>query len=597
MAIGTGHRRLGVLAALAALVGLITGGAAWILLHLIALLTNLALLHRFDWSAPHLEDLDPSPMLPVAAVAGALLISLLSRWAPAIKGHGIPEAMEAVLTRQSRVNPRTAVAKPVSIAISIGTGGPFGAEGPIIVTGGAIGSLLGQLLPVTPSERKILLGCGAAGGTAAIFGAPLAAVVLAIELLLFEFSARAIVPLVVASSVAGGVHVALFGPEPLFRVEGHDFSGLSQLWLFALLGVACGLLAVVICRGLFAIEGLYRRLPIGDFWHPLIGALGFATVGLVVPRALGTGYDTIQDTLSGRLALGALALVFFGKLLAWWIALASGTSGSVLAPLILIGGAFGAMFGHAANALLPGMDVSIGAMALTAMAATFGASIGASFTAIVFAFELTRDYEAILPLMLAAVLAELVASALLEHNLMTEKLARQGHAVPRGYEPDVLRHTPVSAAMTSPPDSLRTTVTIAEARRRVAAGIHRAYPLLADDGACAGIVTRGDLLATSAPGDAPVTTAASTDVVTITSSDSVLDALQRLVDENVDQLPVVDEGELVGICTRTDVLRARGRYLAADQHEPDWIPPWPRRRQRRTTAQSLRSRRRFRARH
>jgi CIC family chloride channel protein len=498
----------------------------------------------------------------------------MARWAPAIKGHGIPEAMEAVLTRQSRVNPRTALAKPLSIAVSIGTGGPFGAEGPIIVTGGALGSLLGQVLPVTPSERKILLGCGAAAGTAAIFGAPIAAVVLAIELLLFEFSARAIVPLVVASSVAGGVHVALFGPEPLFQVEGHDFSGLSQLWLFAILGVACGLLAVVLCRGLFAVEALYRRLPISEFWHPLIGALGFALVGLVVPRALGTGYATIQDTLSDRLALGALALVLGGKLLAWWLALGSGTSGGTLAPIILIGGAFGAIFGSVADDLLPGIDVSVGAMALAAMAALFGASIGASFTAIVFAFELTRDYEAILPLMLTTVVADPVASALLEHNLMTEKLTRQGVSVPRGYQPDVLRHTPVRAAMTSPPDTLRSDVTIAQARQHIAAGTHHAYPLVTPDGTCAGIVTRGDLLADDLPDTDPVIRAASRDVVTVTPDDSMLDALERLVDEDVDQLPVVEQGTVVGICTRTDVLRARSRHLAQERHRSPWTPPW-----------------------
>jgi chloride channel protein, CIC family len=576
------HGRLGVLAALAALVGLVVGGVAWLLVRLIGGLTNLALLHRVGWSLPPLEDLEPSAWLPAVAVGGALVVSLLARWAPAIRGHGIPEAMEAVLTRQSRVNPRTAVAKPISIAVSIGTGGPFGAEGPIIVTGGALGSLLGQVVPVTPSERKILLGCGAAAGTAAIFGAPLAAVVLAFELLLFEFSTRVIVPLVVAASVAGGAHVALFGPEPLFRVKGHDFSGLGQLWLFALLGLGCGLLAVVLCRGLFVVEALYRRLPIGQFWHPAIGALGFAAVGLVVPRALGTGYPTIQDTLADRLALGTLALVLGAKLVAWWLALGSGTSGSTLAPIILVGGAFGALFGNVADRLLPGIDVSVGAMALVAMAALFGASVGASFTAIVFAFELTRDYEAILPLMLATVVADLVASALLDHNLMTEKLARQGVPVPRGYEPDVLRHTLVAGAMTSPADTLPSDVTVAEARRHIAGGTHHAYPLVSADGGCAGIVTRGDLLADAASDDVAVTTVASRDVVTVGPGDSMLDALERLIDEEVDQLPVVDGGRLVGICTRTDVLRARSRHLTVDtlDRQPPWTPPWPGRRRR-----------------
>lgn len=574
MRLRSSHRRLGLLAVLAAFIGLAAGAVAWLLAKLIGGLTNLALLRRLDWSIPSLTELEPSPWVPLVAVGGALVVSLLAKWAPAIKGHGIPEAMEAVLTRQSRVSPRTAVAKPVSIVISIGTGAPFGAEGPIIVTGGALGSLIGQLLPVTPSERKILLGCGAAGGTAAIFGAPIAAVVLAIELLLFEFSTRAIVPLVVASSVAGGVHVALFGSRPLFRVEGHDFSGLGQLWLFALLGLACGLLAVVLCRGLFAVEALYRRLPIGDFWRPLIGALGFALVGLAVPRALGTGYASIQDTLSDRLALGTLTVLLVGKLVAWWLALGSGTSGSTLAPILLIGGAFGAIFGEIVNGL-PAVEVSIGATALVAMAATFGASIGASFTAIVFAFELTRDYQAILPLMLATVLADLVAAAFLEHNLMTEKLSRQGVPVPRGYEPDVLRHTPVSSAMTSPADTLRSDITVAEARRHIAAGTHRAYPLVEADGSCVGIITRGDLLGDDVPDDEPVGRLASADVVTVSPDDSMLDVLERLVDEGVDQVPVVHDGRLVGVCTRTDVLRARGLHLAQERAQTRWGPQWP----------------------
>lgn len=554
-----------MLVVLAVVVGLASTGAAWVLLKLIGGITNLALFHRLSWSHTDLADLEPSGWLPVAAVTGAVVVTLLARWAPNIRGHGIPEAMEAVLVRQSRVNPRTAVGKPLSIAVSLGTGAPFGAEGPIIVTGGALGSILGQLLPLTPSERKILLGCGAAGGTAAIFGAPIAAVVLAIELLLFEFSARAIVPLLVASSVAGGARVALFGSQPLFRVEHHEFSGLGELWIFVVLGAVCGLLAVVICRGLFRVEALYRRLPFGEAWHPLLGAAGFALIGLAVPRVLGTGYGTIQDVLSERLALGTLAVVCVGKLVAWWVALGSGTSGSLLAPTLLVGGSFGALVGTLIDDLVPSLEISVAAVALVAMAATFGATTGARLTAIVFAFELTRDYNAILPLMLATVVAELVASPLLEQNLLTEKLARKGISVPRGYEPDVLRHTPVRAAMTAPADTLSAGASIAQARRQIAAGAHRAYPLVDEDSKCVGIVTRGDLLSEELPESEPVTRVASADVVTISPDSTMLDALSRLADEGVDQLPVVDSGRLVGICTRTDVLRVRSRHLAQER--------------------------------
>ncbi|MEA2685811.1 MAG: hypothetical protein QOE93_1006, partial [Actinomycetota bacterium] len=280
-------RRTAFLAALAVLLGLVGGAAAWILLHLIALITNAAVFGHPGFQAADYAHLHPSPRLVVVAVLGALAVSVLALWSPVIRGHGIPEAMEAVLTRQSRIAPRTAIAKPLSAAIAIGTSAPFGAEGPVIVTGGALGSLLGQVVPVSPSERKILLACGAAAGMAATFGAPLAAVILAVELLLFEFSARALVPLVVATSVAAGVHSALYGSGPLFSVPAHDFGGLPGLPAFVLMGVACGLLAVVVTRGLTMIEGLYDRLPVRPFWHPAIGAVAFSTVAIASPRALG----------------------------------------------------------------------------------------------------------------------------------------------------------------------------------------------------------------------------------------------------------------------------------------------------------------------
>src|SRR5205807_4934165 len=249
-------RRLLLLSVLAAVIGSLAGLAAYALIHLIALLTNMALFGRVGWKLPSFRTLDPSPRLVIAPVIGALAVAGLAKWSPIIRGHGIPEAMEAVLEKQSRIALRTAIAKPLSAAIAIGTGGPFGAEGPIIVTGGSLGSLVGQLLHVSPSERKILLASGAAAGMAATFGAPIAAVALAFELLLFEFSTRSLIPLVVASSVAGGVHVLVFGSGPLFAVPAHHFAGLAQLPLYIPLGLACGLLATVIVKGVFALEEL-----------------------------------------------------------------------------------------------------------------------------------------------------------------------------------------------------------------------------------------------------------------------------------------------------------------------------------------------------
>lgn len=572
----TSPRRLLLLSCLAALLGFLGGGAAWLLLRLIGLLTNLALFHRLAWELPSFRDLHPSAGLVAVALAGGLAVALLALWSPVIKGHGIPEAMEAILVRQSRISPRAALAKPLSAAIAIGTGGPFGAEGPIIVTGGALGSLIGQVLEVSPAERKILLACGAAAGMSATFGAPLASVVLAVELLLFELSTRSFVPLVVAASVAAGMHSALFGSRALFVVPAHDFAGLGLLPWFLAVGAVCGLLAVVVARGLFAVERIFRRLPVPELWHPMIGAAGFAAVGLLAPRVLGVGYDVIGDVLNDRLAVGTVALLAVAKLVAWWIALGSGTSGGTLAPLLLIGGSFGSLVGVAARAVDPALTLSPGAFALVGMAATFGASTRATFTAILFVLELTHDYEVILPLMLSAVVADLVAATWLHESLMTEKLARRGLRVESDLVVDALAASRVQEVMSTPVEALAVSATLGEARRLLASGRHSAYPLIDEEWRCRGIVTRGDLLAATATDDRLVVEVAQPDVVTVGPDDSVLEALRRLLSEGVEHLPVVDEGRLVGICTRTDVLRARGRHLALEQSQPGWS--WRRRR-------------------
>lgn len=552
--------------------GLAASGGAFVLVKLIGLITNLALLHRWGWELPPSRSIPAGPALLPVAMAGGLVVSLLARWAPTIRGHGIPEAMEAILTKQSRISPRTAVAKPVSAAVAIGTGGPFGAEGPIIVTGGALGSLLGQVLPCSPAERKVLLCAGAGAGMAATFGAPLAAVVLAVELLLFELSLRALIPLIVATSIAGGMHSWMFEQGPLFAVPAHDFIGLRSMPAFAVLGLACGVLAAVVGKGLFVVEAGFRRLPLDDLWHPVLGAAGFALVGMVVPGALGVGYDEIGDVLGGHLALGTMAALLVAKLLAWWLALGSGTSGGTLAPLLLVGGSFGALFGHAALQVLPGPQPSISAFGMVAMAATFAAATRTPFTSIVFVFELTRDYDAVLPLMGATALAVVVARLLLHESLMTEKLERRGLTVDNTYEADPTRMTPVEAVMSAPVDTIPAGADVEAARRIVAEGAHSGYPVVDDEGRCVGMLTRTDVLAgTAVPAGAPVLDLASTDIVAVAPDAPVRHALGLMVTEEVEHLPVVREGRLVGMCTRTDVLRARAALDAQEQPDPGWV--------------------------
>ncbi|MEE9415596.1 MAG: chloride channel protein [Acidimicrobiales bacterium] len=574
-------RRLLFLVSLAAVVGAAAGGAAYLLVRTISLITHIALLGEWGWGEiPIISTLEPSPRLPIAAAIGALLVATIARFAPIIRGHGIPEAMEAVLRRQSRIAPRTAIAKPLSAAIAIGTGGPFGAEGPIIVTGGAIGSLVGQILRVTPSERKILLASGAAAGMAATFGAPLASLLLAIELLLFELSMRALIPLVVAVSIAGGIHSAVFGTGPLFTVPRHDYAGLSVLPIYVILGLASGVVAVVIAKGLFAAERSFRSLKLPIFWHPLIGSLVFAGIGLLVPRSLGVGYNVVDDVLAGELALATLATVLVAKMVAWWVALGSGTSGGTLAPVLLMGASFGGLFGAIALEISPGLGISQGAFAVVAMAAIFGAASRAPFTAIVFVFELTRDFEVMLPLMLATVMAALVFTALSNESLYTEKLSRRGIQVGGELVADSLRTTAVVDVMNRVVDTIDESETVGDVTDRITRGDRGAFPIVDDDGKCVGIVTRSDLLSQDLPLDAPVKEISSADVVSIGPNASLVDAMHRMANEGVTHLPVLEDGLLVGMCTRADIVRSRSGELALERLETGWLAPVLQRRDR-----------------
>ncbi|MEX2424632.1 MAG: chloride channel protein [Acidimicrobiia bacterium] len=568
----TSPSRISYLSLLGLFLGMVTGGAAWVLIKLIAVITNVTLFGEIAFELPSMNDLEPSPRIVLVAVIGALAIALLARWSPIIKGHGIPEAMESVLHRQSRVAPRTAIAKPLSSAIAIGTGGPFGAEGPIIVTGGSLGSLLGQLLHVTPSERKILLACGAAGGMAATFGAPIASIVLATELLLFEFSTRAFIPTAVSAAVAGGIHTALFGDGPLFTVPDHGFAGLADLPLFVPLGILCGLLAVVISKGLFLFEAGFRRLPVPEFWHPVIGAVGFGVVGMAVPQVLGVGYDQIDAVLAGTMTLGALTTLGGAKLLAWWIALGSGTSGGTLAPVLLVSGAFGAVIGELTMAVVPDSGLSTGAFALVAMAATFGAATRATLTSIVFVFELTRDFDAILPLILASVLADLVGAWLLPHTLMTEKLHRRGYRVQTDLQADISGNTLVGEVMTTDVVTIAADATAEDAAHIVGTTGHNVLPVIDQNGHLTGVVARSDLMSGDGLLVGPIATLAQVDVVTVTRDTTVGEASRIMMAEGVDHLPVVEQGTLlVGMCTRTDILKASRLALAAESPEAGWL--------------------------
>jgi len=455
---------------LSALVGLVAGCIAFLLYKLIGLFTNLAFYGRFsfDFVSPRFHHLGPWVIL--IPVLGGIAIGFMAKYgSPKIKGHGIPEAMEAVLVNRSKIQPRVAILKPISAAIAIGTGGPFGAEGPIIQTGGAIGSLIGQVMHTTASERKVLLACGAAAGMSATFDTPIAGVILAIELLLFEFKSRSFIPLVIASTLAAAIHMQLLGAGPMFSVAAMDFGIPHVLPFYAFLGVICGLAAVGFTRILYWVEDLFEKLPIDELWWPAIGALGLGVIGYFVPRVLGVGYDTIGDILNGNLALKILLVVMIAKSAALVISLGSGTSGGLLAPMFMSSAAMGGALAIGLNHVFPSAHISAGAFALVAMGAVFGAASRATFSFIIFAFEITRDYNSVLPLMLVSVIADGIAMLLMpKASIMTEKLARRGLRIHQDYEADVLQQVSVAETMDRDIPLVRADMRVGELADRIA---------------------------------------------------------------------------------------------------------------------------------
>ncbi len=482
-----------LIAIMAAGIGLLAGGVAFLLYRLIGLFTNLAFYGRFssDFISPLHNHLGLW-VIPIPVIGG-LIVGFMAKYGSSkIKGHGIPEAMEAVLVNRSRIQPRVAILKPISAAIAIGTGGPFGAEGPIIQTGGALGSLVGQVFHTTAAERKVLLACGAAAGMSATFNTPIAGVILAIELLLFEFKSRSFIPLVVASTLATAVHMRLLGTGPMFTVSAMDFGIPRALPFYLLLGVICGLAAVGFSKALYWTEDQFEKLPVDELWWPAIGALGLGIIGYFVPRVLGVGYDTISDILNGSLALKVLLVVMLAKAVALVISLGSGTSGGLLAPMFMSSAALGGMFALGINNIFAGTNLSAGAFALVAMGAVFGAASRATFTFIIFAFEITRDYNAVLPLMLVSVIADGVAMLLQPgSSIMTEKLARRGLRIHQDYEADVLQQVKVAETMDREAPTLPAGMRVGELAERIARNDpevcrHHGMVIVDDSGSLAG---------------------------------------------------------------------------------------------------------------
>lgn len=420
----------------AILIGIIAKG----LVLLIDWITNLAFYHRFSFhpASPAANTL--GWWVIWVPVAGSILVGLIARFgSAAIRGHGIPEAMEKIILHESKIPPRLTFLKPLSSAISIGTGGPFGAEGPIIATGGAFGSLTGQIMRISASERKIILTAGACAGMAAIFGTPVASVMLAIELLLFEYSPKSIIPVALACTTGAAMHFILFDNRPVFAMAAINAPSGYALLTYILMGVLIGVAASLISKSVYWVEDQFEKLPVHWMWWPAIGALAVGVTGYYAPNTMGVGYGNIVDLLKGNLTVSALCALSFLKYISWVISLGSGTSGGTLAPLFTIGGALGALLGMGIVSLFPGAQITIASAALIGMASMFAGASRAILTSIIFALETTGQVQGLLPLLGACTAAYLVSFIFLKGSIMTEKIQRRGVRTPQSYEPDILQ--------------------------------------------------------------------------------------------------------------------------------------------------------------
>jgi chloride channel protein, CIC family len=455
----TVDRRVWLLSCVSIGIGVCATALAVLLLRCIALSTNLFYYHRFS-----IATISPagSPLgywMIVVPVIGGLIVGLMARFgSDKIRGHGIPEAIEAILIHRARVDPKIAILKPVSAAIAIGSGGPFGAEGPIIMTGGAAGSLIGQWMHVTDAERTTLLVAGAAAGMSATFATPVAAILLAVELLLFEWRPRSLVPVAMASATAGLLRVYWLGAGPLFQMPVISMSNpIGYVVGALLLGALLGLVSAGMSRMMYAFEDLFEHLPVHWMWWPAFGGLGVGIGGFFFPRGLGVGYDNIAALLHGNATISLIVGILIAKSLMWAFSLGSGTSGGVLAPLLMIGGAVGAMAGHLAHATIEAQAF----WALIGMGAMLAGSLGVPLTAILFCLEVTHCLPALLPLTLACVASYLVTALLMPRSILTEKLGRRGYHLTREYGVDPLELVILREVM-SPAPQLTSNTTLPE---------------------------------------------------------------------------------------------------------------------------------------
>ena len=582
------------------LVGIGAALLANLLTRLIGLITNVAYYGRISTSFTAPSTVRLGAWSIFVPIVGALVVGVMARYgAAAIRGHGIPEVMERVLYAKSRIAPRIMFLKPLSAAVAIGTGGPFGAEGPIIATGGALGSIVGQYVRVTADERKTLLAAGAAAGMAATFGSPVSAVLLAVELLLFEYRPRSIIPVALASAVAAGVRAVFLGSAPVFTVPALAQPNLEALSAYTLIGALVGIASVGVTRFVYWIEDLYEELPIHWMWWPLVGAIFVGVIGYFEPRTLGVGYTNIDSILSGNIVGRALIVLVVLKFISWSIYLGSGTSGGTLAPLFTIGGGIGAALGSLGIILVPSLGIDANVSALVGMAAIFAGASHALLTSVVFAFETTRQPLGLLPLLAGCSAAYLVSLLMMRSSIMTEKLARRGARVRTEYAADYLSQILVRDGSSREVVSLRASDRLREVRAWLTSGgsssSHQGFPVLDDKGELSGVLTRRDLLDNSHDDAQTIGSLVKRGAVVVFDDNTLREAADHMVRAGVGRLPVVSRDApraVIGIVSRSDLLSAHEDRLDAAHVPEESLPlsaPWSR--------ESARTRRRGRKAH
>jgi len=556
---------------MATAIGFICGFVAWLLLKLIGFFTNLFFFQRFSTALVSPADHTLGWMVVLVPVIGALIIGLMARYgSERIRGHGIPEAIEAILINGSRVEPKVALLKPVSSAISIGSGGPFGAEGPIIMTGGAIGSLIAQFFHLTSTERKTLLVAGAAAGMSATFAAPVASVLLAVELLLFEWKPRSMIPVALAAATAAAMRRYILGLGPLFPVPPHPiFIGPQGLAACVVAGFLAGGLSALLTLAVYAAEDSFQKLPIHWMWWPAIGGLVIGLGGLVFPQALGVGYDTIGSLLQGDVPAKVIIGILVVKSIIWSVSLGSGTSGGVLAPLLMMGGALGGL-----EAMVFPAE-GAGFWPLVSMGAILGGTMRSPFTGVVFALELTHDVNILLPLLVAVTIAHGFTVLVLGRSILTEKVARRGFHMSREYAVDPLeilfaREVMQPNVVALPLDADFDTH-VAALHVDPEKGPQRLYPIVDADGQMTGVVTRIDLQklvdrARTGSADA-LDTVLRRGAAVAYPTEPLRAIVQRMAETGLTHFPVVEPGtsRVVGMVGLDDLLKARARNLDAER--------------------------------